>query len=369
MKTTKPKILFILHTPPPVHGSAMVGQFIKDSKIINSNFDCRFINLGTSSDITEIGKKSIYKYFKILSLLYKELQYIINFKPQLCYIALTVKGPAFYKDFLFILIAKLFNVKLIYHLHNKGVRISSKLFINRFIYHFVFKNTNAILLSEHLYQDVCKFLPRERVQICPNGIPDTTPPVVNNLTTPTGTIKILFLSNLIQSKGVFVLLEAMFLLKQRKVAFEGFFIGGEGDISAKQFEQKVKELALQKQVKYLGKKYNEDKTEAFNSANIFAFPTYYSNECFPLVLLEAMQHKLAIISTFEGGIRDIVEDGITGFLVPQKNINILADKLEYLINNPELCLNMGVAGRKKYEKLFMLDAFENKLTKIIHDTI
>ena len=41
----KPKILFVMHMPPPVHGAAMVGQFIHDSQLINSSFDCHYVNL------------------------------------------------------------------------------------------------------------------------------------------------------------------------------------------------------------------------------------------------------------------------------------------------------------------------------------
>ena len=44
----KPKILFIMHMPPPVHGAAMVGQYIHDSKLINREFDCHYFNLTTA---------------------------------------------------------------------------------------------------------------------------------------------------------------------------------------------------------------------------------------------------------------------------------------------------------------------------------
>ena len=57
----KPKILFILHLPPPVHGSSMVGQYIKDSKIINTSFVAQYINLSTSKTVDEIGKYPILK--------------------------------------------------------------------------------------------------------------------------------------------------------------------------------------------------------------------------------------------------------------------------------------------------------------------
>lgn len=54
------------------------------------------------------------------------------------------------------------------------------------------------------------------------------------------------------------------------------------------------------------------------------FPTFYHNEYFPLVLLEAMEHGLSFISTTEGGIPGIVDDGKTGFLVPKHDVAVLA---------------------------------------------
>ena len=63
-------------------------------------------------------------------------------------------------------------------------------------------------------------------------------------------------------------------------------------------------------VKYLGRKYGEEKNQSFKHADIFAFQPIM-NIC--LGNLEAMQHALAVVSTYDGGITDIVEDGISGF--------------------------------------------------------
>ena len=52
----KNSILFVLHLPPPVHGAAMVGKYIKDSKLINSEFGCHYINLTIASSLEDIGK-------------------------------------------------------------------------------------------------------------------------------------------------------------------------------------------------------------------------------------------------------------------------------------------------------------------------
>lgn len=53
----KPTILFILHLPLPVHGAAMVGKYIHDSKLINSEFDCHYINLITAKSLQDIGRE------------------------------------------------------------------------------------------------------------------------------------------------------------------------------------------------------------------------------------------------------------------------------------------------------------------------
>ncbi|MDP3914551.1 MAG: glycosyltransferase family 4 protein, partial [Bacteroidota bacterium] len=121
------------------------------------------------------------------------------------------------------------------------------------------------------------------------------------------------------------------------------------------------------QVYYEGRKLGSEKEFAFKNADIFAFPTY--EDCFPLVLLEAMSFSKPAVTTFEGGIQDIVEDGITGFLVTQKNAEALSDKLEILIKNTELRRQMGKSGRRKYKEEFTLNIFENEMADILQQVI
>ena len=57
----KPKILFILHLPPPIHGAAMMGKYIQESELVNSSFDCFCINLATAGSLSDIGHISLKK--------------------------------------------------------------------------------------------------------------------------------------------------------------------------------------------------------------------------------------------------------------------------------------------------------------------
>lgn len=314
------RILFILHVPPPVHGSSVMGKAIKDSVYINSSFECSYINLGTSNSIEEIGKNYSSKVGRYLRILMRVLRSLRLSKPDLCYFAITAKSLAFYRDALIVMLIKLFHVPTVYHFHNKGVKTKQHNVIYNLLYRIVFNNSHAILLSKYLYSDIEKYFTLDKVFFCPNGIPEiqtkcdkdqsNVATLKNDISKP---VEILFLSNLIESKGVFVLLDACKILKSRGYSFHCTFVGSEGDITAQQLKEKIDNLDLIENVVYVGKKYGNEKDEFFRKSDIFAFPTYYEYETFGLVNLEAMQFCLPIVSTFEGGIPDVVEDGTTGF--------------------------------------------------------
>jgi len=356
------KILFLLHLPPPIHGSSVVGKQILDSQLINNKFDCEYINLSTSSQINQIGKYSINKFFTYFKILLKIFKTLLFNKIDKVYLAPTVSKLGLYKDYLVILILKFFKVKKFYHLHNKGVskRVNNK-FLN-LLYVSFFKNAKIILLSERLFSDVSEFVKREDVFICPNGIKNEIDYTIQK-NNEKEIIELLFLSNLLTSKGVIVLLKACEILLKKDINFICNVVGAEGDVSKEKFNEIVCELKLEKQVFYLGKKYGLDKKAIFLKSDIFVFPTY--NETFGLVNLEAMMHGLPVISTDEGGIPDVVINNKTGFIIEKKNSKVLAEKIEILINDAAKRNSMGAAGRKRFEKKFSVKTFEDRLSVIL----
>lgn len=358
------KILFLLHFPPPVHGSSIVGLYIKESGLINENYHCQYINLGTSRSIDEIGKKPFSKVTRYANIIVKTAKNLFSQKPDLCYYAITAKGSGFYKDALIIMMVKLFRVKLVYHFHNKGVKFKQDNFIDNLIYSYVFRNSSIIMLSPNLYPDIRKYVSEQNVFYCPNGITLNVSRInKKNL----HRIQILFLSNLLESKGLYILIEACGILINKGIAFHCNFVGREGDVSESYLNKKIKDSGLNDCLTFHGSKYGKEKEEIFMQTDIFVHPTF--NDCYPLVLLEAMQHSIPVVSTFEGGIPDIVDDGVTGFLVQQKNALALAEKLEILINDPTLRQSMGKAGRAKYEREYTLDVFENRLKSILDSVL
>ena len=365
MSTTEPRILFILHLPPPVHGAAMVGQYIKESELINSEFDCHYINLAMAASIEDVGHFRIGKFFDLGRLLKKIRSKVKMVSPSLVYMTPNAKGAAFFKEFLIVMMLKWMGCRVIIHYHNKGVKTVQDQWLYHQLYKRFFRNLKVILLAECLYDDIKKYVSRNDVYICPNGIEEaTTETSLSVQPVP----QLLFLSNLIKTKGVLDLLTACKILKNQGVSFKCTFIGAESaEITAESFHKEIEDNGLQECVEYAGPKFGADKEAFYNQSDVFVFPTFYPNECFPLVLLEAMQHGLPCVATDEGAIADIIDDGKTGYVVTKKQPTALAEKLEILIKDAELRKNMGLAGRHKYEMYYTLTTFEKRMAEILHN--
>lgn len=363
----KPKILFILHLPPPIHGAAMMGKYIQESELINSFFDCYCINLATAGSLSDIGHVSLEKLLKYLFLL-RHLSHVVReIRPELVYITPNAGGKAFFKDFIVVRMLKSMGCKVIAHYHNKGVSVYQSKWVYNFLYKRFFSNLKVILLAENLYKDIDKYVKREDVYICANGIPNSCKKELEarrNNAVP----HLLFLSNLLISKGVIILLDALKILKEKEYTFVCQYVGGEtSEMSAIQFAEEAEKRKLNDMVAYVGRKIGEEKNTFFQQADIFILPTI--NECFPLVILEAMEYKLPVISTNEGGIPDIVKDGENGLICEKQNPDSLADCIAKLLDDEELRVKMGNAGYKKFCREFTLQRFEHRMVEILSQNL
>lgn len=380
------KVLYVMHMPPPVHGASMVGQYIRESKLLQHRFECDYINLTTASDLNDIGRLGLKKLVNYVRMLFEIRKRIRKEKPHVVYMTPNSSGMPFYKDFITVCLVKLWckkirdvkmtkrKLNILVHFHNKGVKEFSKSKLNNWLYEKFFKGLYVLLLSEVLYEDIKKYVPPSRVGFCGNGLPalnnDEEKRVSDNIRQKYADqtnhpLHILYLSNMMEEKGVWTLVEACKILKNKGVDFKCTFVGGWKDISEDLFRQKINSMGLDADVIAVGPKYNQDKEQYWLDADVFVFPSYYHNECFPLVLLEAMQHALPCISTKEGSIADIIDDGETGFVVEAKNPGYLAVKIEELANDKDKRLSMGIEGHRKFNKQYSLKVFENRICEVL----
>ena len=175
---------------------------------------------------------------------------------------------------------------------------------------------------------------------------------------------LLILSNLIPSKGVYVLLDACKILKDKGYKFVCDFVGGESkEITKEVFEKAVDERGLNEIVYYKGPKYGDEKNEFFANSDIFVQPTL--NDCFPLTLLEAMQYKLPIITTNEGAIEDIVTPLVNGIITISRTPEELSNNIALLLKEECQRRIFGENGYKIFKEKFTQEQFEENILKLL----
>ena len=180
------------------------------------------------------------------------------------------------------------------------------------------------------------------------------------------TVNFLYLGNLIPEKGVLVLIEACERLKDQVSQFQCHIVGASSrELSVEDCMKLVDEKNLSDYVRVHGPLYGSDKEKMWQMCDCFVFPTYYHNECFPLVILEAMQHSLPVIATLVGAIPDMVIDGETGMLVPENDAHVLAEEMLKLVQHPDISIKMGKLGYLRVEVNFKYVAFEESVMKIL----
>jgi glycosyltransferase involved in cell wall biosynthesis len=355
----------LIHLPPPVNGVTVVGEQVVNSPALRSLFQIDVLPLRSAASIADIGRLRPAKLIATVSLAWRLLLRSLLHRPDFVYFTLTPAGRAFYRDILYVVVMKLLGVRRIYHLHGKGIDRALKGPLSVALYKWVFRGAETILLSSRLYEDSARVISREQCHFLANGVPDprSGSHVQGKRTDSGGVPRILYFSNLVVNKGIFVLLEALSLLKLRGVPFSASFVGAwESKAVEEEFGRIVRDKALDDSVEVCGPQYGDDKHRTYSAADIMAFPTY--NDSYPLVVLEAMSHGLPVLATYEGAIPEMLQDNVTGFLVPRLDSEAVADRLETLLSDPVLRERMGNAGRERYLSLYTLGHFEEKIVNI-----
>jgi len=124
----------------------------------------------------------------------------------------------------------------------------------------------------------------------------------------------------------------------------------------------VHDLRLSNHVHFHGRQPAQQVQQMYENADICLLPSL--SEGLSNVALEAMEMELPVVSTFVGGMGEVITDGVEGFLVPPYQPKIMAEKAALLIDDPELRIMMGKAGRRRVEMGFSLEGQTKKFHAI-----
>lgn len=161
-------------------------------------------------------------------------------------------------------------------------------------------------------------------------------------------VKILFVGRLTEKKGVTYLIKALSILSREKVMFEGTIVGhGEMEDDLKKL---VKDLKLEKDIHFKGGLPNDELPFLYQEHDIFVGPSvttaYGDKEGFGLTFVEAAMCGCLVIGCDVGGVSEIIIDGETGFLVPEKDANEIARVIQESILCPECTRKIRLNARE-----------------------
>lgn len=155
---------------------------------------------------------------------------------------------------------------------------------------------------------------------------------------------VLTVGRLIARKGHAYLIEAMARLTHLGVQL---VIVGEGH-ERPELEEKVRALHLEQRITFAGRVSDAELQERYRACQVFVLPAIVDSsgdtEMLGMVSLEAMRYAKPVVSTKVGGVADIVQDGVTGLLVEQRDPDALAAAIERVLADPALATALGQAG-------------------------
>ena len=165
-------------------------------------------------------------------------------------------------------------------------------------------------------------------------------------------LKVVFSARMVKEKGVIELIEAAELLRKEYEGRVEFWLCGRLAVNADAISKE--ELMARCDGKYIQwLDFQKNMRSILEQSHIMAFPSYY-REGVPKSLIDASAVGRPIVTTNSIGCKDVVDDGVNGFLVPIKDSKALAEKLRILIEDKDLRIKMGRAARVKAEKEFSL---------------
>ncbi len=159
---------------------------------------------------------------------------------------------------------------------------------------------------------------------------------------------LLFVGRMITQKGVPYLIDAMpLVLKEHPRA--KLFLVGRGS-ALKSLKTKVAAMGLEKSVIFSGYLSEQQLKEAYGTCDLFVLPSVW--EVLPIAVLEAMSSARPVVCTDAGGDREMVRDGVNGYVVPKRDPGALAEKVNLVLADAEMRARMGAASRRIAEEEF-----------------
>ncbi|OGL44925.1 MAG: hypothetical protein A2149_03225 [Candidatus Schekmanbacteria bacterium RBG_16_38_11] len=336
---SKPQIL-MLGPDSNVRG----GISLLASKYLNSNLTEKFYFRYLP---THVEGNKLKKLIIALKAIFRFILILYQAPPAIVHIHFA-SDSSFYRKSVFALISYRFRIKTVLHSHAFDFDIfykKSPKVLKLYMEKILARADKIFALSEHwkrVFEEISK---RGDISIIPPALP--IPYLAEKEGHRSNFPTVLFLGKLEKRKGIYDLIEAASGVIE-EIPEVKFLLAGNGEI--KKVERICKEKGIVPHFFCLGWADEEKKAKLLKEADILVLPSY--SEGLPMVILEGMVYRVPVVSTWVGGIPEIIVNGENGFLIKPGDINGLKSSIVNLLNNDNLRNKMGEKNRKIVEEKF-----------------
>lgn len=367
-----------------VNGQTMMFQLLYDYLKQQKEMKPVLVDFGLSvhknfSDIRVSGKFSYIKLIDNVIAMVKLLFALIMNPKAPVYINTSQSKVGFLRDYIFINLSKFFKRKVIAHQFGanyenfyKAQSDNMKRRIKKTI-----EKTDVFIVEGDYTKQQLKFVKdfEKKVKAIPNGLPQKIVHEVKSkqLKKP---VMLFYLSNMIEGKGFWDVLEAGNLLKNQykipiKLVFSGKFLEDVEDTICQssqeakdRFTRKLKEFGLENDIEYFEGLYDMKKAEYFQKAHFFILPSYYINEGQPVAVLEALAYGCVPIVTPYRLIPMMVNPN-HGYFVEPKSPHQIANVVLYCLDNDKEYSQKSKNAIAYYNEHFTPQKYINEILKLL----
>lgn len=357
MKHTK--VLLVGPFPNPISGVSIANLKVEEILENERKFMPGRINMSFPDFNDKVGAFSIKKLLFFVGINFKALK-VLSFDK----IYIT-PGQSYYgilKYVVIILLSSLLGKEIIIHVHGNYLHQQYEVLsgIKKRIFRFLISRCKkGIVLSDSLRKNLSPFINPESIFVIPNFAEDN---LLGSNNEKSDDINIIYLSNLMEEKGIFQFLEAMEILNENSIKFNAKVAG---DIDQTLRHDLLKRMGKINNLEYLGIVKDGEKQDLLNWGTVFILPTFYRMEGQPISILEAYATSNLVLTTNHAGIPDIFEDEVNGYYVEKQSATSIVQKIEFLNKNKAILKTIGVKNKRYAQSNFSQDIFKRKIIECL----
>ncbi len=344
------KSLLILNIPPPFGGGEIRAKILYDYFVEKPNYYL-ITNSNKSQNKATQGKLTIRNIFNNINYQLKNCFSIFKVRPNVVYLSIPKKIIPLLKILPVIISCKLINTKIVGELAGSKFFFLEKNIVIRKVGKIILKQFFQIRLLGNSVKQKMKNYGITNTIVFDNGtdVPNYSFNIPKKLNKDS--IQISFIGALHKNKGIYILSELANILSKKNIPFKMNIVGEwENSIDKQAISQYIKSQKLYSKIIFHGLKHGDDKWNILANTDLYLFPSY--NEGQPISIIEAMAFGIPVIASKVGAIPDTIKNNENGFIIEEQDAKLYAEKIIFIIENPELFNKFSAQNLKSYKERF-----------------